>query len=150
MVLKTSGTWYDQIREVTETEEYQTATIKILDRGLMEMGEYDPKTDSYPDASSEEDAIVYEGRARLIGVRWGVDRTETNLSNPQTLLPIRVQLPRDELPGIVRKGSIVTVLEAPGNEAIVGRPMSVTLDFHGSSGASRTIQCRISGDVIGD
>ena len=150
MVLKTSGTWYDQIREVTETEEYQTATIKILDRGLMEMGEYDPKTDSYPDATSEEDAIIYEGRARLIGVRWGVDRTETNLSNPQTLLPIRVQIPRDELPGIVRKGSIVTVLEAPGNEAIVSRPMSVTLDFHGSSGASRTIQCRISGDVIGD
>ena len=70
MVLKTSGTWYDQIREVTETEEYQTATIKILDRGLMEMGEYDANTDTYIGAGSEEDAIVYEGRARLIGVRW--------------------------------------------------------------------------------
>lgn len=149
MVLATGGAWYDEIREISESPEFQTATIKILDRSLIEEGEYDSSTDTYIGGTSEADAIVYEGRARVIGVRWGVDRTETNLSNPQTLLPIRLQIPRDDFPGSVPRGAIVTITEAP-NEALVGRPMSITLDIHGSSAASRTFQCRLSGDFVGD
>ena len=151
MVLKKKA-WHEHIRDISESEEYTTSIIKIVDRSAeAEDGDdtdgYDVKTNTWTEPTGDE--IVYEGRARIISPRWGVDRNEDKLANPDTLLPVRVQVPRDELPGLVRKGSIVTVLEAP-NEAIVGRILSVTLDFHGSSAASRTIQCRMSGDYIGD
>ena len=151
MVLKKKA-WHERIRDISESEEYMTAIIRIVDRSAeAEDGDdtdgYDVKTNTWTEPTGDE--IVYEGRARIISTRWGVDRNEDKLANPDTLLPVRVQVPRDELPGLVRKGSIVTVLEAP-NEAIVGRILSVSMDFHGSSAASRTIQCRMSGDYVGD
>lgn len=139
--------WYDRIRQETEKPEYQTAIIKILDRSLVTEGEYNFDTGEWDGAVNPEDATVYEGRARIITTRWGVDRNEDKFANPDTLMPVRIQLPRDDLPGMVRKGCIVVIFSAP-NQALVGRPMSVTMDFHGSSAASRTIQCRISGDAI--
>ena len=151
MVLKKKA-WHERIRDISESEEYMTSIIRIVDRSAeAEDGDdtdgYDVKTNTWTEPTGDE--IVYEGRARIISTRWGADRNEDKLANPDTLLPVRVQVPRDELPGLVRKGSIVTVLESP-NEAIVGRILSVTMDFHGSSAASRTIQCRMSGDYVGD
>ena len=141
MVLKKKA-WHERIRDISESEEYMTSIIRIVDRSAeAEDGDdtdgYDVKTNTWTEPTGDE--IVYEGRARIISTRWGVDRNEDKLANPDTLLPVRV----------VRKGAIVIVLEAP-NEAIVGRILSVTMDFHGSSAASRTIQCRMSGDYIGD
>lgn len=149
MVMKKKA-WYDRVRDVSERPEFMTATIKIVDRSLLPepSDNYDFETDTYLNVD-DTPGIIYEGRARIISTRWGVDRNEDKFANPDTLSPVRVQVPRDDLPGIVKKGCIITVLSAP-NEAVVGRPMSVTADFHGASAASRTIQCRMSGDVRGD
>ena len=166
MALKFKDNWADEIAAVTESEEYQTARIRIRDSSVVAVPPtYDPDTHTWSPGSG--DSTVYVGRARIIGVRWGVFTGGESQANATTITGVRVQIPygddsdegygEDEYgdpgygigdtPGRVKRGSKVFVEAAPDNPALVGLVFNVTSDFQGASAASRTFECALDQDV---
>lgn len=166
MALKFKANWADEIAEVTESKEYQTALIRIRDASVVETSPaYDEDTHTWSPGSG--DSTVYVGQARIIGVRWGVFTGGESQANATTITGIRVQIPYGDdadagygeeaygdpgygigdTPGRVKRGSKVFVEAAPDNPALVGLIFNVTSDLQGASAASRTFECALDQDV---
>lgn len=130
--------WADEIAEVSELPEFQTAVIRIVNPNLIER-EYDEDTATW---TITGEGVIYEGQARVIPVRWGVQSGGESQANATTLGAMRVQIPRTVASDIrVNKGFKVFVDESPHNLSLVNRIFAVTSDLQGSSSASRTFEC---------
>lgn len=134
--------WSDRIAEVSTRAEYQRAQIRILDPSLLEDEDYDIETGEW---TSEGDPLIYEGQARVIGVRWGVQSGGESQANATTVSAIRVQIPQRAV-GRVKKGCKVFVDSAP-NVVLASYIFTVTSDMQGSSDAARTFECSLDIDV---
>lgn len=134
--------WSDRIAEVSTRAEYQRAQIRILDPSLLEDEDYDIETGKW---TSEGDPLIYEGQARIIGVRWGVQSGGESQANATTISAIRVQIPQRAV-GRVKKGCKVFVDSAP-NVVLASYIFTVTSDMQGSSDAARTFECSLDIDV---
>lgn len=140
--------WADEIAEESTKSEYQQAVIRIFDKSQATLvSEYDIETglgpiyeggDLYP--LGDED-----GRARIIGVRWGVQSGGESQANATTISAIRVQIPQHAV-GRVKKGCKVFVASAP-NLVLSSYIFTVTSDMQGSSSAARTFECSLDIDV---
>lgn len=130
--------WADEIAEVSELPEFQTAVIRIVNPNLIER-EYDEDTATW---TITGEGVIYEGQARVIPVRWGIQSGGESQANATTLGAMRVQIPRTVASDIrVNKGFKVFVDESPHNLSLVNRIFAVTSDLQGSSSASRTFEC---------
>jgi hypothetical protein len=138
----TASAWHDRIAEVSTLPEYQRAVISIEDRSLLTQEDYDIETGGW---SVVGDPVVYSGRARIIGVRWGVQSGGESQANATTLSAIRVQIPQHAV-GRVKKGCKVFVQSAP-NPVLQNYIFTVTSDMQGSSAAARTFECSLDIDV---
>lgn len=148
MAYKFADNWADEIAEVTESEEYQTATVRIKDPSLaVTPAGYNEATATWTPSTGSQ--VIYEGRARIIGVRWGVFSGGESQANSTTLKSVRVQVPFSELPERVKRGCLVYIASSPDNLALEGLILKVTSDFQGSSAASRTFECGMDQDVSG-
>lgn len=168
-MLKFKNDWAADIARITTRPEFQNAKIRIEDPSLAEPVENEAGEWVYPEGS---DAVVYEGRARIIAVRWGVSTGGEGRSNADTETSIRVQLPRtypviapgygeapygwdpyaggEDIPGTYmrfRKGCVVYVTECEQNPVLTEFSFRVTSDMQGSSAASRTFEAALSSDV---
>lgn len=140
--------WADEIAQESTKSEYQQAVIRIFDKSQATLvTPYDIETglgpiytggDIYP--IGDED-----GRARIIGVRWGVQSGGESQANATTISAIRVQIPQHAV-GRVKKGCKVFVESAP-NLVLSSYLFTVTSDMQGSSPASRTFECSLDIDV---
>ena len=83
--------WPDEIAEVSTDPEYQNALVTLIDPERVVDGEYDTETGEYGPVT--DDGSVWHGRARLIGVRWGVTRLNEDTWNADTQTAIRAQFP---------------------------------------------------------
>lgn len=137
--------WADEIAELTELRAYQSADIRIWDPAAEEP-EYDANTGRYTDVGRPR--YIYEGQARVIGVRWGNDRTNTQISNPSTTSSVRVQIPQAALPVNIVRGTLVGVVGAPHNPSLVGKVFVITSDFQGGSAATRSFEAELNGDFL--
>lgn len=141
-------TFEDEIAEVSTDEEYQNATVRLIDPSLVTGGVYDVETDTY----SEEDAssaVLWAGRARIIGVRWGVNRENNDTGNSSTLTTIRVQFPKSAI-GRTKRGCLMTVTSCESNPTLETYLFKTTSDLQGSHAASRTLEFSVDGDYIGE
>lgn len=130
--------WADEIAEVSELPEFQTAVIRIVNPNLIER-EYDEDTATW---TITGEGVIYEGQARVIPVRRGIQSGGESQANATTLGAMRVQIPRTVASDIrVNKGFKVFVDESPHNLSLVNRILAVTSDLQGSSSASRTFEC---------
>lgn len=130
--------WADEIAEISELPEFQTAKIRIVDPNLITR-DYNEDTATW---TITGDGVIYDGRARVIPVRWGVHSGGESQANATTLSAMRVQIPRTGATDIrVNKGLKVFVDESPHNLSLVNRIFAVTSDLQGSSSASRTFEC---------
>lgn len=130
--------WADEIAEISELPEFQTAKIRIVDPNLITRG-YDQETATW---TITGDGVIYNDRARIIPVRWGVQSGGESQANATTLSAMRVQIPRTLATDIrVNKGFKVFVDESPYNLSLVDRLFAVTSDLQGSNSASRTFEC---------
>lgn len=154
--------WTADIAEVSTDPRFQTATIRIEDPSLLTYGEYDVDTN---ERDVTGDAVVYQGQARLIGVRWGTFTGGESQANASTLSAIRVQIPnarfapgygdsdygQDDyatgLAGRVKRGCKIFVEASPDNPALTGLILTITSDLQGSSSASRTFEAALDSDV---
>lgn len=155
--------WSAEISEVTGQPEYQTALIRMTDPSL-ENAVYDPDTGEYVVAvggtdygegvfgagiyEAVENPVIYEGRARIIGVRWGTNNGNVQQANPTTISALRVQLPHGAQTARVKKGTIVSVLDGFRNPALESLSITVTSDLQGASAASRTFECSVDADSV--
>lgn len=140
--------WADEIADESTKPEYQQAVIRIFDKSQATLvTPYDIETgigpiytggDIYP--IDDED-----GRARIIGVRWGVQSGGESQANATTISAIRVQIPQHAV-GRVKKGCKVYVESAP-NLVLSSYIFTVTSDMQGSSSAARTFECSLDIDV---
>lgn len=130
--------WADEIAEVSELPEFQTAKIRIVDPNLITR-DYDEDTATW---TISGDGVIYNDRARIIPVRWGVQSGGESQANATTLAAMRVQIPRTLATDIrVNKSCKVFVDESPHNLSLENRMFAVTSDLQGSSSASRTFEC---------
>ena len=138
----TTSAWHDRIAGISTLPEYQRAVIRIEDRSLLTQEDYDIETGEWTVVG---DPVVYSGRARVIGVRWGVQSGGESQANATTLSAIRVQIPQHAV-GRVKKGCKVFVQSAP-NPVLQNYIFTVTSDMQGSSDAARTFECSLDIDV---
>lgn len=139
--------WADEIAKVSTQPQYQRAVIRIEDSSLLTQSEYDIETGEW---AVEGDPVIYpvgdeDGRARIIGVRWGVQSGGESQANATTISAIRVQIPQHAV-GRVKKGCKVFVESAP-NLVLSSYIFTVTSDMQGSSPAARTFECSLDIDV---
>lgn len=133
--------WFDEIADVTSQREYQRANIRIVDPSLIE-SEYNFETKEFEYTG---DGLVYEGQARVIGVRWGVFSGGESQANSKTLSGIRIQVPQRSA-GRIKTGCQVFVDSAP-NPVLQNYVFTIRTDIQGSSDASRTFECELDSDV---
>lgn len=137
--------WADEIAEVSELPEFQTATIRIVDPSAVTPDDYDEDTATW---NIDGVSVIYNGQARVIPVRWGVQSGGESQANATTLSAMRVQIPRTMATDIrVNKGFHVFVDASPYNLSLVNRMFTVTSDLQGSSSASRTFECMADVDA---
>jgi len=141
-----SEDWTAPIHAVSTQPRFQKSLIRIEDHSLINPGEYDVDTGTYTEPTG--DPVVYEGQARLIGIRWGTFTGGESQANATTLSAIRVQIPKaDETTVRVKRGCKIFVLESPNNPALNGLILTITSDLQGSSAAARTFEAALDADT---
>ena len=137
-----SGHWTDEIAEISTLPEFQNSTIRIL--GVQEDPEYNIDTGEWEYPNGEPEPI-WEGRARVKAVRWGVFYGGESQSNSKVVSSIRIQTPKNSV-GRLLKGTSVVVLSSDDNDDLPGHLFNITSGFQGSAQAARTFEAALDGD----
>lgn len=143
---KDGGSWPDAIARISERPEFQKSQIRIEDFSRITKGVYNPETGTRTEPSG--DPTVYEGQARLIGIRWGTFTGGESQANATTLSAIRVQIPKTaETTVRIKRGCKIFVIDSPNNPSLNGLIFTITSDFQGSSAAARTFEAALDADT---
>lgn len=140
--------WASEIAAVTTLPEFQNATVTLIDPTVEGEGiEYDFESGDWveePDAG-----VIGTTRARLISIRWGVNRENKEVANSSTLKAVRVQFPNDVdfILTRIRRGTVLRVDESPNPTLVSGRFVCMS-DLQGSHMASRTVEFEWNSDVV--
>lgn len=141
-----SEDWTAPIHAVSTQPRFQKSSIRIEDYSLIVPGEYDVDTGIYTEPTG--DPVVYEGQARLIGIRWGTFTGGESQANATTLSAIRVQIPKTPDTTVrVKRGCKIFVIDSPNNPALNGLILTITSDLQGSSAAARTFEAALDADT---
>lgn len=131
--------------------EFQNIAVTLIDPAAVEQ-DYDIDTGETVTISDGE---FWSGPARLIAVRWGVNRENSETANPDTQTSIQVQFPRNPNFGLPEaplyrlvRGITLRVDEASENPALTSMVFTCTSDIQGGNAASRTIEFALSGDAL--
>lgn len=140
--MKKFKSWTDEIADISTRAEYQKARVRLMDPDPP--GEYDidsGKT-TYP---TGYDPVIFQGRARIVSVRWGRFFGGESQSNSKVVTSIRLQFQKGAF-GRLLKGTKVIVEDSPDQPELVGSLLVVTSGFQGSSSGARTIEAALDGD----
>lgn len=136
--------WSLEVAEVSGRPEFQTCTFQIVDPSLIDI-DYDIDTGV---ETVTGDGVIYEGQARLIGVRSATNYEGATQGNSKANKSLRVQLPHDALPERLEKGFIGRVLEAPLNPSLTNYVYYLLSGIQGASAGSRTLEFNVDGDAV--
>lgn len=148
MAYEFSDDWTEEIAEISTLPEFQTAEVRLIDPSLV-TSSYNIDTNV---TTVTGNGTLYEGQARIIGVRWGVFSGGEGQANSQTISSLRVQFPREDSTGHttfirVKTGCKLFVTSAPRNPVLEDLIFVATSDLQGSSSAARTFEFALDGDV---
>ncbi len=135
--------WAEEIAAVTTAQEFQNCTVSISDPSLATIVD-DPDSD---ELTYTGDTEVYAGPARVVGVRWGVNRENNQTNNATTLTSVRVQLANNAT-GRLKRGMKMKVTDCATNPVLETYWFTLTSDFQGSHVASRTLEFAVDGDAV--
>jgi hypothetical protein len=128
--------WSDEIAEITTKKPYQNAVIEIIDPSLMEET-YDYTTNTY---LSENDGVVYRGRAR-VGTRTGqLDVPPGDRGNPTGEKKVIFQIPPTAYFGPIQRNFRIRIVDGGESYALEFYMFTVSADVNSSHMASRTIE----------
>lgn len=143
---ESEGEWSDRIAGISSQPRFQRSQIRIEDHSLIVQGDYNTESGTYPEPTG--DPTVYEGQARIIGIRWGTFTGGESQANATTLSAVRVQIPKTpETTVRVKRGCKIFVIDSPNNPALNGLILTITSDLQGSSAAARTFEAALDADV---
>lgn len=142
MALKVKS-WADEITAVTDSAEFQTCEIKIVDNSEAKQTR-DRVTGAVTTTGS---VTLYEGRARFIPVRSSVFEGGEGQANAMSIRAGRIQIPASQTAVRVNSACIVMFTEALNNQALLSRVARVSEDFQGSTTATRTFHVYLDGDA---
>ena len=152
MVYQFTSGWTEEIAEVSTLPEFQNLTVKIIDPSKVEGLEYDIDTGVI---KYTFDGTIWTGQARLVAIRWGVNRENSETANSNTIVSIQVQFPHDvnfdteaEPRYLLQRGITMTIVESPGNSALLNRVFTVTSDIQSGATAARTIEFASSAEAV--
>lgn len=139
-MLKFDTDWPSEISEISTLPEFQNSEVRITLPSTQ--GEYDVDTGewTYPDP-----VVLYEGQARIIGVRWGVFYTGQTQANSRSEKAIRFQIPYQGT-GRVNVGAVVKVTACERNPVLMEYAFTISNDLQGSNAAARTLEASMAGD----
>lgn len=140
----TFSNWTDEIAAISGSEEFQKATVRIWDPELIVKGEYDFETGAQ---EITDDGTVYEGRARVIPMRWNVNHEGSETANSSAWTAVLVQLPKGSLLR-VNRGVRMQVTACEDNPSLLSYLFTVNSDLQGSNAASRTFEFAVDGDGV--
>lgn len=141
-----SEDWTAPIHAVSTQSRFQKSRIRIEDHSLIVPGEYYVDSGTYTEPTG--DPVVYEGQARLVGIRWGTFTGGESQANATTLSAIRVQIPKTPDTTVrVKRGCKIFVIDSPNNPALNGLILTITSDLQGSSAAARTFEAALDADT---
>ena len=135
--------WSDEIAEVTESSEYQTAIIRIYDTTNMTGDPYDIETGT----GGPQPTMVWEGQARFVGFRAAIDAYNQEQANKSSIQTVRIQIPQHAT-GLVHRNWKVFFVEVPKNPSLMRRTATITSDIQGASAATRTFEAAVDGDAV--
>jgi len=131
--------WAAEIAEVTGRREYQSVDILIQDTsGVKVRTDFATGKKIY----EGEPVLIYEGQARVIGVRAGSVIEGADMANATTIKAIRFQTPYQSI-GNISNGQTVRVTRAPQNPALERYVYKVNSDIQGGSAATRTFEAGV-------
>lgn len=136
--------WSQEVAEVSGRAEFQTCTMQIIDPSLIEV-DYDIDTGI---ETVVGDGVIYEGQARLIGVRSATNYEGATQGNSKANKSLRVQFPHGTLPQRLEKGFIGKVTSAPLNPSLTGYVYYLMTGIQGASAGSRTLEFNVDGDAV--
>lgn len=136
--------WSQEVAEVSGSEEFQTCEMQIIDPSQIET-DYDIETGV---ETILGDGVIYDGRARLIGVRRGVNYEGATQNNSKVITAIRVQLPHSALPQRLEKGFMGKVISSPLNPSLSQYVYTLASGLQGASAGSRTLEFNVDGDAV--
>jgi hypothetical protein len=138
-------TWTDEIAEVTGDSEYQNVAVTLNQPGVVSGYDIDTNTPTY----SQAPVVVYSGQARLKPIRWGVNRENSETSNPTTLKSVLVQFPKGaEFVEYPRRGFTLTVDLPVENPLLSNRLFTLTSTLQGSAKATTAFEFMYDEDVV--
>jgi hypothetical protein len=136
--------WTDHIREITEREEYQSATIQIRNPNLLTRTK-DIKTGI---VTVTGDPVIWEGGARVVGYRSAVPSNKGSLSDPTGMKAMRFQIPQDSFPERAERGWQIRVTNGFKNPRLTQYLFIVESDTVVSNEASRTIEAIVDVEAV--
>lgn len=145
-----ASTWTDEIADESTKPEYQNATVTLIDSSLV-TGDYDPETGDYTVTGDPE---FWSGRARIMPMRWGVNRENSDFANSNTQTAVLVQFGKNEDFGgtpntyRVKKGVGMRVDASPDNPSLETMYFTCTGESQGSNAAARTLEFSQDGDAV--
>lgn len=142
-MLKFDTSWPQVIADISTRPEFQNATVRLEDPSLLVVGDYDIETG---EQTVTGDPVIYRGRARIIGVRWGVESGGESQANAKTVKAIRIQFPYNSV-GRVRKGFVLYVEDGGRNPNLENYLFTGASDIQGSASAARTVEFYVDSDV---
>lgn len=143
-------TWDAQIAEETTKTKYQNIKVKLVDPTLV-VETYDIATGN---TVVTNDGSFWSGQARLIAIRAGINRENSETTNSSTVTHIRIQFPRSQNFGTIsapiyriKRGTKLMVTDAPDNKALETMIFTCTSDIQGGAVASRTLEFSTDSDL---
>lgn len=144
-MIRFKKTWADEIAEVTESREYQTADIEIVDTSGVVVGPIDWETGDRETSGTSVD--IYRGQARIIDIRSATLIEGVDQSNATSLKSIRFQIPQ-RAAGHLHRGQTVRVTSCVANPTLERYVYRVNDDVQGSSAATRTFEAGVDLDSV--
>jgi len=134
MVVSFSTNWAAEVAEISTLSEYQNAFIRILDDSLL-TETYDYATNEY---TSDGDAVIYEGRARISTKASQIDIAPSVQGNPTGEKKLIVQIPA--FAGVIKRGNKVQILSGGRAARLTHAMFTVQSDINSSHMGARTFE----------
>lgn len=142
------SSWTDEIADVSEL--YQNATVALLDSSLV--------TEDYNVVTGETvitgDPQFWTGNVRIMPMRWGVNRENSDYGNSLSQTDLLVQFPKNENFGAtpdpyrIKRGVVMKVLASPDNPSLETMIFTAGAEVQGSHASARTVEFTMSGDSV--
>lgn len=134
--------WAAEIAAVSGDPEFQNCEIQIRNPNLMTV------TPDILDGGVVivGNPVVWQGRARVVGVRSALDISPGTSATPSGTKSVRVQIPYGTYVGRINRGWQIRVIDGGRNVNLERYVLFVESDFNSGNVASPVIECSIAID----